>query len=179
MLQPVCNRKGLLPWGRTESGRRSPWSLWVLFAPPARLERATCGLEVRCSIQLSYGGRTCEPGGARGAGEGDRTLMTSLEGWSSAIELHPRVTARITIVRRQSGWPDLNRRLLAPKASALPSCATARGPLHGRTEEYGVRSATAVSCHSRAIRCRHETRSTTGYRRPCRGVGQPPSLGTI
>ena len=25
----------------------------------------------------------------RGAGEGNRTLITSLEGWSSTIELHP------------------------------------------------------------------------------------------
>ena len=27
--------------------------------------------------------------GMDGAGEGNRTLVTSLEGWSSAIELHP------------------------------------------------------------------------------------------
>jgi hypothetical protein len=26
-----------------------------------------------------------------------------------------------------SGWPDLNRRPLAPQTSALPDCATARG----------------------------------------------------
>jgi hypothetical protein len=26
-----------------------------------------------------------------GAGEGNRTLMTSLEGWGSAIELRPRI----------------------------------------------------------------------------------------
>jgi hypothetical protein len=64
-LDAVRNRMGLLPWGKAESGRRSPWCLWHLFAPPARLERATCGLEVRCSIQLSYGGRTDEPGGSR------------------------------------------------------------------------------------------------------------------
>jgi len=31
---------------------------------------------------------TC--GGAVGAGEGNRTLMTSLEGWGSTIELRPR-----------------------------------------------------------------------------------------
>ena len=30
--------------------------------PPARFERATLGLEVLCSIQLSYGGRQCEAG---------------------------------------------------------------------------------------------------------------------
>ena len=28
---------------------------------------------------------------SHGAGEGNRTLMTSLEGWGSAIELRPRV----------------------------------------------------------------------------------------
>ena len=30
-------------------------------------------------------------GAGEGAGEGNRTLMTSLEGWGSAIELRPRV----------------------------------------------------------------------------------------
>jgi hypothetical protein len=41
--------------------------------------------------------RKAEAGGVRidlglcgGAGDGNRTRMTSLEGWSSAIELHPR-----------------------------------------------------------------------------------------
>jgi hypothetical protein len=29
-----------------------------------------------------------------GAGDGDRTRMASLEGWSSTIELHPRVSVR-------------------------------------------------------------------------------------
>jgi hypothetical protein len=29
-----------------------------------------------------------------GAGEGNRTLMTSLEGWGSAIELRPRARHR-------------------------------------------------------------------------------------
>ena len=28
----------------------------------------------------------------RGAGDGDRTRMASLEGWGSTIELHPRVS---------------------------------------------------------------------------------------
>ncbi len=31
---------------------------------------------------------------ARGAGDGNRTRMTSLEGWDSAIELHPRSRSR-------------------------------------------------------------------------------------
>ena len=46
------------------------------FEPP------THGLEGRCSIQLSY--RLMK------AGDGNRTHVISLEGWSSTIELHPR-----------------------------------------------------------------------------------------
>ena len=48
------------------------------FEPPAH------GLEVRCSILLSY---RC----IYGAGEGNRTLATSLEGWGSTTELHPQI----------------------------------------------------------------------------------------
>ena len=49
------------------------------------IEPPTHGLEVRCSIQLSYRRISfC------GAGEGNRTLATSLEGWGSTTELHPQ-----------------------------------------------------------------------------------------
>ena len=47
------------------------------FEPP------THGLEGRCSIQLSY--RLMK------AGDGNRTHVISLEGWSSTIELHPLI----------------------------------------------------------------------------------------
>ena len=50
------------------------------FEPPAH------GLEVRCSILLSY---RCLL--VFGAGEGNRTLATSLEGWGSTTELHPHI----------------------------------------------------------------------------------------
>src|SRR5262249_26806040 len=40
----------------------------------------------------------------RRAGDRDRTGMASLEGWGSAIELHPR--------RRGAGWADLATRRL-------------------------------------------------------------------
>ena len=33
-----------------------------------------------------------------GAGEGNRTLVTSLEGWRSTIELHPRQNADIVLL---------------------------------------------------------------------------------
>ena len=64
------------------------------FAPSGGLEPPTYGLEVRCSIQLSYEGLGfCHPEERPiRAGEGNRTLTTSLEGWSSTIELHPRIS---------------------------------------------------------------------------------------
>ena len=49
-----------------------------------RIERMTSPLPRECS--------TTEPHGqGSGAGEGNRTLVTSLEGWRSTIELHPHV----------------------------------------------------------------------------------------
>lgn len=47
-----------------------------------RLELPTYRLEGGCSIQLSYWR-------IFGAGDGNRTHTTSLEGWDSTIELHP------------------------------------------------------------------------------------------
>ena len=47
-----------------------------------RFELPTHGLEGRCSILLSYRLKF-------GAGDGNRTHATSLEGWYSTIELHP------------------------------------------------------------------------------------------
>src|SRR6056297_1104873 len=57
------------------------------FEPPAH------GLEVRCSIQLSYRCRL-----KYGAGEGDRTLATGLEGQGSTTELHPRVNLHLYVL---------------------------------------------------------------------------------
>ncbi len=49
------------------------------------LEPRTYCLEGSCSIQLSYRH-------VFGAGDGSRTHLTSLEGWNSTDELHPRIT---------------------------------------------------------------------------------------
>ena len=51
------------------------------FEPP------THGLEGRCSIQLSYRLTVII---ITKAGDGNRTHVSSLEGWCSTIELHPR-----------------------------------------------------------------------------------------
>ena len=47
-----------------------------------------------------------------GAGEGDRTLTTSLEGWNSTIELHPHII--------WSGRRDLNSRHPPWQGGTLP-----------------------------------------------------------
>ena len=49
------------------------------------LEPLTYCLEGSCSIQLSYW-RMLD-----GAGDGNRTRVSSLEGWCSTIELHPQI----------------------------------------------------------------------------------------
>ena len=48
------------------------------------LEPPTYCLEGSCSIQLSYWR-------IYGAGDGNRTRVSSLEGWCSTIELHPQI----------------------------------------------------------------------------------------
>ena len=59
------------------------------------LEPPTLCLEGRCSIQLSYQR-------INGAGDGNRTHTTSLEGWDSAIELHPHNKTTIIIPQLSS-----------------------------------------------------------------------------
>ena len=53
------------------------------------LEPPAYCLEGSCSIQLSYW-RIYATAFFAGAGEGNRTLVSSLEGWCSTIELHPQ-----------------------------------------------------------------------------------------
>ena len=47
------------------------------------------------------------------AGDGNRTHVSSLEGWCSTIELHPQ------ILHKKSGWQDSNLRPPGPKPGAL------------------------------------------------------------
>ena len=69
------------------------------------------------------------------AGGGNRTRNSSLEGCGNTILQRPRVSD-------QSGRPDLNRRPLRPKRSALAVCATPRDNLvyrfRARPSSYGA-----------------------------------------
>ena len=73
----------------------------MLLARLEGLEPPTHGLEGRCSIQLSYRRtRACVTFQAIGAGDGNRTHATSLEGWCSTIELHPHFTQCYAIIAK-------------------------------------------------------------------------------
>ena len=69
-----------------------------LLARLKGLEPLTYCLEGSCSIQLSYKRIFIK---FAGAGDGNRTHTTSLEGWDSTIELHPQTDATLTIIYNQ------------------------------------------------------------------------------
>ena len=80
-----------------QSGALTNWATLAVLTFLAHLkglEPPTHGLEGRCSILLSYRRRLlcAEVPIFVGAGDGNRTHATSLEGWCSTIELHPRFT---------------------------------------------------------------------------------------
>ena len=105
---------------------------------PSGIEPETYGLEVRCSIQLSYG---CIVSGARIRTRTENLLLTrqllcqlSYSGVAPQVGLEPttyRLTAErstIELLRIVNGRRDRIRTydLCAPQHTALPNCATLR-----------------------------------------------------
>jgi hypothetical protein len=95
------------------------------FEPPAH------GLEVRCSIQLSYrrihrlGHQNADQ---KEAGDGNRTRDKRL---GRPMLYHLSYTRPFSLLLPPTQWSgreDLNLRPPAPKAGALPGCATSRQP---------------------------------------------------
>src|ERR1700730_8538038 len=71
-----------------------------------------------------------------------------------------------------SGWRDLNPRPLAPKASALPSCATPRGEVSVRVAERAARGGAhevAQPDHTGKIKVVAYPRNSTTSRTPALG----------
>ena len=102
-------------------------------------------------------GHSTPPAVVFGAGDENRTRVTRLEVWDSAIELHPRGAGRPA-----SGRGDLNPRPPAPKAGALPGCATPR-----REQVRSRRSGTSCSASNQALPgCATPRREQVRSRRP-------------
>lgn len=63
----------------------------MIVVPMTRIERVTSPLPRECSTPEPHGHFFYRSIDKLGAGEGDRTLVLSLEGFCSTIELHPQV----------------------------------------------------------------------------------------
>ena len=125
----------------------------------ARIERATSPLPRECSTTEPHGRihprdrhppDSCTDPGLAGAGEGNRTLVISLEGFCSTIELHPprfgsawrlqRTTTSLLDAEKSGGGGWIRTNVgVSQQIYSLPPLAT-RAPLQG-TANYGRRHA--------------------------------------
>ena len=99
------------------------------------LEPLTYCLEGSCSIQLSYWR-------IFGAGDGNRTRVSSLEGWCSPIELHPQVLCPLGIQLEDFNtsflfcqYPISDKLLFTMMNNALPPAFMRGVPRRGGGEQ--------------------------------------------
>src|SRR5689334_10724711 len=78
-----------------------------MLVPMMRIERMTSPLPRECSATELHGPEFVPHRPLAGAGEGNRTLVISLEGFCSAIELHPP----LSFTRLQSLFPPCRTRV--------------------------------------------------------------------
>ena len=109
----MSSQQGSHPGGWCKK-KTIPVGMVFLMARPTGFEPVTCGLEVRCSIQLSYG-RNSLPDGSSSPKSNVQSFRFPFGLWPLGFGLS-----------YWSGREDLNLRPPAPKAGALPGCATPR-----------------------------------------------------
>ncbi len=147
----------------------------------ATLRRTECGGngEIRTHERLPVAGfqiRCLQPLGhvSIGAGEGNRTLVVSLEGFCSAIELHPQPT----LTREHHTLRCVNTsRSKVIQRSATPTQYAASAPQksHGRPRRPWFAHATRLSLLRRRLKsCRHYQRQNI-----CRTIQQASSKSLI
>src|SRR6185312_13024878 len=99
-----------------------PWSTWPI------VPMLQCGL-FRSNFAFVMVSRPSMPQNLThksGAGDGNRTRIASLEGWSSTIELHPQLLNRATLARCTAGGGGRIRTFVDAKSADLQSAAIDR-----------------------------------------------------
>src|SRR5579883_2406525 len=103
--------------------RRRQRRLAVVHVP----DRADVAVRlIPLEFRLRHGVTTSKPGLKSGAGDGNRTRIASLEGWSSTIELHPQLLNRATLARCTAGGGGRIRTFVDAKSADLQSAAIDR-----------------------------------------------------
>ena len=107
-------------------GTRTPGLLLrrQLLYPAELLAHLWGHLLARISIffpQLRKSKSDLSPLGNFGAGDGNRTHTTSLEGWGSTIELHPQIEAGKTMRSHRPPHHSVNYNSISPGALSRPS----------------------------------------------------------
>ena len=119
-----------------------------------RIELPTSPLPRECSTTEPHGQRTyitlhryCSCTTKAGAGEGNRTLVISLEGFSSTIELHPQYYCLITSTHTSLiplllhcyqfiWWRELDSNQRRRKPTDLQSAPFSRSGISPRTDHF-------------------------------------------